>query len=618
MGIKDPGANNEQLLRMALIVAADRSGMPCNVSVIGDVARSDAAAVLADAFLDGLEQQLRSHLAAETQPSAGAPEDEVVRSAEPPERVPEDDATRSTAPHAKGSTEATQVPVDVECKKAPALTTDRAPLEGDDGPGLGVTTSAVESSSSPSPEPSSPDTHTEPEPWTPPPLTVSPPTASPAAARVPTREIAPAAQPVASASVAIGNEVSTLVNTITRPQSDRPSLQFQGTNAKQGQPYRCALTAKPDKPHVLIQVTGPAGVDLRVDAETQEIIGTFEEAGDINLEVEYRFAEEPANVVRSSTMTLVVNPDPRLMWKNFESDPSEPFWKKDQDCARHDADGARLIAASQRGRSHAHKGTCRDDDFFIGTSNGWRIGIVADGAGSAKFSRRGAQLAASEAGKFLTDKLAEDSELLAMAQAVAEGHAEASEKLRRELYNFVGHAAHTALKALKNETDATATPAVDLRDLNTTLLIAISRPMGDHTIVGTWTVGDGAVGILSGGGSVELGGVPDGGEFSGGTRFLAHAYVEPQELLNRTRAFVLQAVEAIVLMTDGVSDPMFKNDRALESREAWDALLSRISDEAQFDLRTPGLEQGAEVRLLEWLNFWVTGEHDDRTLAFIW
>lgn len=609
MGIKDPGTNNDQLLRVALLLAADRSGMPCDVSVLGDVARSGAAAVLADAFLDGLEQQLRSHLAA---------------GAQSPERAPEDDVAHP-ATHAELSAEATLVPGRADGSEVPAPAAEPAWPDGADVPGEGdVATSNVESKTGPSPEPPQPVMQAESERWTPPQLTATSPSASPAIPASPAAipafapEIPPAAQPVAPVSDAIRNEGSALLNTITRPQGDRPSLQFQGANAKQGQPYRCVLTAKPDQKHIVTQVTGPAGVDLQVDSETQEIVGTFAEAGDIKLDVEYRFADEPANAVRSSTMTLVVNPDPRLMWKDIPSDESAPFWKKDRDCARHEDDGARLIAASQRGRSHAHKGTCRDDDFFIGTSNGWRIAIVADGAGSAKFSRRGAQVAASEAGKFLADKLRDDTELLAKAQAYVDGNAEAKEQLRRELFSVVGHAASTAMIALAKEAESAATPAVELSDLNTTLLIAVSRPMGDHTVVGTWTVGDGAVGILSGGDCVDLGGIPDGGEFSGGTRFLAPAYVEPQELLNRTKAFVLKGVEAVVLMTDGVSDPMFKNDRALESRKAWAELLSKIGDEAQFDIRTPGLEEGVEERVLEWLNFWVTGEHDDRTLAFIW
>ena len=97
-----------------------------------------------------------------------------------------------------------------------------------------------------------------------------------------------------------------------------------------------------------------------------------------------------------------------------------------------------------------------------------------------------------------------------------------------------------------------------------------------------------------------------------------NAYVQGDELATRTRAFVLDKVEAIVLMSDGVSDPKFKSDRALETREAWDTLMLDITAETGFDVVAPGLAEGLEARLLDWLGFWVPGEHDDRTIAIIW
>jgi len=632
MAIKDPRDNNDQLLRFALHHVAHRSGMPCDIAMIGAVAGSGAAAVLAETFLNGLEEQLRSHLAVNAQPHASLLEDACREDS--PEVAGDDPRATGEAAADKTSASAGE-PVlaeqGVESGVQGEPNTEQAPPAppaapianaGSNEPAAGLSVTQGEPSGGQAAdrtqaEPAAAIASAEPVLWKAPEFT-TPASAEPVSATA-APKVAPSAAPVAPpAEAEIHTQGGAMLNTITRPQGDRPSLQFQAANAKQGQPYRGALTAKPERNHVITQVLGPAGADVHVDSETGEIVGTFAEAGDIKLEIEYRFVEDAEHVVRSSALTLAVIPDPKLMWKNIPSDESVPFWKKDCDHDRRQDGDARLIAASQRGRSHAHKGTCRDDDFFIGTSNGWRIAVVADGAGSARFSRRGAQIAANEAGRFLIEKLTDDSELLATAQAVAGGNADAHEKLRRGLFSVVGHAAHTAMLALEKETKSATTPAVELRDLNTTLLIAISRPMGDHTVVGTWTVGDGAVGILSGGDRVELGGVPDGGEFSGGTRFLAPAYVEPQELLNRTKAFVREGVEAIVLMTDGVSDPMFKNDRALESREAWDALLNRIRDEAQFDIQNPGLEDGVEARLVEWLNFWVTGEHDDRTLAFIW
>ncbi|MEG1680811.1 MAG: protein phosphatase 2C domain-containing protein, partial [Stenotrophomonas sp.] len=135
---------------------------------------------------------------------------------------------------------------------------------------------------------------------------------------------------------------------------------------------------------------------------------------------------------------------------------------------------------------------------------------------------------------------------------------------------------------------------------------------GKH-IIGSYSIGDGAIGILAGD-DVHLGGKPDGGEFSGGTRFLAAAYVQQDQLWERTRAFVLDEAQSIVLLTDGVSDPKFKSDNALEERAAWDALMDEVVGHTGF----PAVEENLAEKLVDWLNFWVPGEHDDRTIAIIW
>ncbi len=58
-----------------------------------------------------------------------------------------------------------------------------------------------------------------------------------------------------------------------------------------------------------------------------------------------------------------------------------------------------------RGRTHAMKGTCCDDDFTIGyhEKSKFHFIAVADGAGSAEFSRQGSKLAVEAAkDKFLS------------------------------------------------------------------------------------------------------------------------------------------------------------------------------------------------------------------------
>lgn len=72
-----------------------------------------------------------------------------------------------------------------------------------------------------------------------------------------------------------------------------------------------------------------------------------------------------------------------------------------------------IVAASKRGRSHAHEGKARDDDFNIyhNDSNGWYIIAVADGAGSAKYSRKGSAVACETCVEFCKTALENPIEL---------------------------------------------------------------------------------------------------------------------------------------------------------------------------------------------------------------
>jgi hypothetical protein len=62
---------------------------------------------------------------------------------------------------------------------------------------------------------------------------------------------------------------------------------------------------------------------------------------------------------------------------------------------------------------------------------------------------------------------------------------------------------------------------------------------------------------------------------------------------------------ALVLMTDGVSDPRFETDARLARPDDWHALWRDLA---------PAVA-GAEQGLLAWLDFWSPGNHDDRTIA---
>jgi hypothetical protein len=63
-----------------------------------------------------------------------------------------------------------------------------------------------------------------------------------------------------------------------------------------------------------------------------------------------------------------------------------------------------------------------------------------------------------------------------------------------------------------------------------------------------------------------------------------------------------------------VSDPKFETEAKLADLSAWDELWDDL--QAGAGLSSP--DEHPDQRLLEWLDFWSQGNHDDRTIAFIY
>jgi len=63
-------------------------------------------------------------------------------------------------------------------------------------------------------------------------------------------------------------------------------------------------------------------------------------------------------------------------------------------------------------------------------------------------------------------------------------------------------------------------------------------------------------------------------------------------------------------MTDGISDPWFETDNNLADPSRWEAFWS--------DQLEACLKSEPDLRLLEWMDFKIAGNHDDRTLAVLW
>ncbi|MDY0134095.1 MAG: protein phosphatase 2C domain-containing protein [Atribacterota bacterium] len=470
------------------------------------------------------------------------------------------------------------------------------------------------------------------------PLTASTPSGADATVTEPdtdTQAVAATVLPAISPSVSTANQAqsSSTVSeqALTKPaqtspsgpiQQLEPNLSFRLDNGKVGVAYASALVVTTANAPV-IEITGidfPDELGLSFDPKTQQISGMPRKEGDI--EIALRYSVKGSYSSASGTALLTINPDPKSLWKILPADPQGLFWKPDEDKALVRTPELIMVGASKRGRSHAHVGSFRDDDFSLAhvAAGGWHIAVISDGAGSAKYSRRGAELICREGSKRLEQLLAgEDGAKL--TEAVSACHAAAAEneelavrQVKTALFTTLGYAVHHATKRLQDETQSEKSEEVTFKDFSSTALFAIVKQFDFGMFCAAYWVGDGAICALNRDGVPILLGQPDGGEYSGQTRFLNADMVTQEELYRRLHYAILPDFKALVLMTDGISDPFFETDAGLVNPARWAAFWSDLENVTGLEERSEHLED----RLLGWLDFWSAGNHDDRTLALIY
>lgn len=331
--------------------------------------------------------------------------------------------------------------------------------------------------------------------------------------------------------------------------------------------------------------------------------------------------EQPFKAVASDMVYLLkvhvtVNPDPKTLWRELPVPEDCIYRKVDTAKESFEDGGCRLVAASRRGRSHAHVGSNRDDDFafWADSKAGRYVVAVADGAGSARFSREGSRVAVRYAAKALAGNFP------ALDEVVAAG---APSKVGDILAKVALNAAHEIRRVAEAHTASHPDDAATLKDFATTLLLAVIQVATDGTLhIATFSIGDGAIAWCQEHGEGELLCAPDSGEYGGQTRFLTMASVWPKQETEwadfvRSRTFVTHRAAsecgALMLMTDGVSDPFFETDEMLRDATAWRRFHAAFEKSQALAWDSPA-ETCAE-RLLAWLNFWSRGNHDDRTVA---
>jgi serine/threonine protein phosphatase PrpC len=241
---------------------------------------------------------------------------------------------------------------------------------------------------------------------------------------------------------------------------------------------------------------------------------------------------------------------------------------------------------------------------------------VADGAGSAQFSRQGSKIAVEYVIRNLPGRMVagvdpQIDQILSLGAEGAEGSAHA---IRTLLYEVLVGVAFEAAREVESEAKHAG---LEASDFSTTLIMAALRKTPNGWFIATFSIGDGGAALLEiDAGRVNVMNTPDGGEFAGQTRFLRSSeFSDPTKSMERLHFAVRPNFTSLVLMTDGITDPKFPTEADMEDFSLWKKFWTEDLT-PQVNLSRVNAA-GVEDQLLAWLDFWSDGNHDDRTIALL-
>ncbi|MDR2349479.1 MAG: protein phosphatase 2C domain-containing protein [Deltaproteobacteria bacterium] len=353
-------------------------------------------------------------------------------------------------------------------------------------------------------------------------------------------------------------------------------------------------------------------------------------------------------------MPFFISPDPKTMWKNLPV-PENLVYRASDEAHGHEklaGTDKSVYAASVRGRSHAHEGKSRDDNFrfLCNHETGWNFFAVSDGAGSARFSRKGSEIACVTAVSKLnelfdvsyTDYLISRSptfvgwkEFLQNNHTIDESRSNTTNAgsdnhgydLMKTADNKIIEVITEVHANIEKEASAFRQDKATMNDYHATLLLTAIKKFDFGYFVVSFQIGDGGMLIYKWDkkDGIHCLGKPDSGEFAGQTLFVTMgSEINGDAIKKRTDYFVVDDFEALIMATDGITDPFFESDNALKSYAEWERFYETVlkrgfednkgcpelfSDETSPDEKSRSL--------LEWTNFYIKGHHDDRTILII-
>ena len=376
---------------------------------------------------------------------------------------------------------------------------------------------------------------------------------------------------------------------------------------------------------IFSEIKGLEDTGLEFNNDEDLLFGNPLISGDLKIKFLFRVdGEAEDSILNEKTITIIINPDPKSLWKNIESDKNAPFWKEDNVEVSSDFLDKKIVIASKRGRSHANVGSFRDDHFTFKNINdtGWNVLSVSDGAGSASLSREGSKMSCDLIVSYFEQNFTSyflkefDETLLEHYNKTNE---DSSKKVSHFVYDNLSKAAWFVHKELEKFATKLERP---LKDFHATLIFALVKKYDFGYAILTFGVGDCPIGLLNKDlTEIKLMNWLDVGEFGGGTRFITMPEIFQSDKFSTRFGFKLvDDFSYLMLMTDGIYDPKFVVEANLEKVEKWNEFLEDLQGKNEDNCKVDFNKENTEIanELSTWMDFWNPGNHDDRTLAIIY
>lgn len=399
------------------------------------------------------------------------------------------------------------------------------------------------------------------------------------------------------------------------------ALQFAFPNGIAGKEYQAEFNLNTYGLDDIISchLSGFDDTGLEYDAKTYLISGVPKTSGDISLVLSYKFEGEAEDTaVNIKKISIIINPDPKSLWKDIPSDVNDVYAKVDNIVETASFLDLSLLVASKRGRSHANIGVFRDDDYaYSELQDGWGVVAISDGAGSAVYSRKGSLLACNAVIKYFAANFSKENiSLLDTAIRAYQKDNSIKAKLLDIAAPYLSAAARQAYAEIEEFAAGINAP---INDFHATLAFLLVKKFPQGYAFLSFAAGDCPIVLVDKSFEwVKPLNKLDVGEYGGGTRFITMDNIFTKDDFEERFNFEFTSSRPqVVLMTDGVYDPKFEVEANLYKPEKWQAFFDDLQGDNPEGINVLSEDGDTIKNLSDWMDFWSSGNHDDRTLVLL-